>query len=57
MKGVNALHLNNATINEALQEYLAKRYVGTQLEVTSVRETNDDFVVNVKVVEEEGGDG
>lgn len=35
MKGNNELHLNEATIIEAVQEYLAKRYTPTP-KVTSV---------------------
>lgn len=54
MRGNNTLHLNEATIIEAVQEYLAKRYTPTP-KVTSVDQASDytGKTFRVAVVEEE----
>ena len=36
MKGQNSIKMNQATIMEAIQEYLDSRWKGTTLEVTAV---------------------
>jgi hypothetical protein len=54
MRGSNELHLNQLTINEALEEYLNKHTVGLRLKVTNVKEQTKSncpvFVVSVEEV-------
>jgi len=53
MKGTNTFQLNSATVCEAIQEYLEKRWTGTKLTVTGIDKTagqyggQDEFVVTV----------
>lgn len=53
MKGANELHLNTATMKEAIQEYLAARFVGappTVVDVTAESKYagSQTFVVRVE---------
>lgn len=48
MKGTNEIHVNQATMIEALQEYFDERYEPS-IEVTTVRAAqNNEYVVVVK---------
>lgn len=50
MKGSNELHLNLATMLEALQEYFDKRLPGHPIDVTNISQTSQStpaFKVNV----------
>lgn len=53
-KGVNTLHLNGATVCEALQEYLNRRITAAddQLVVTRVTKSGDTFEVSVEQAKE-----
>lgn len=53
MKGNNSLHLNEATMIEAVQEYLNARMLSAAPKVTSVKAENSSaysatFIVNVE---------
>lgn len=48
MKGVNEIVLNDATMIEAVEEYLAKRTVNLKLKVKSIVYSNSKFSVRVE---------
>lgn len=54
MKGTNTLRLNQATVAQAVQDYLNAQLLSTRLVVQSVMQPgDDDFVVIVKTDEPE----
>lgn len=58
MRGSNTLKLNEATLIEAMQEYLDRRTVGTKQVVESVTQYGTSDVFDVKINEgDEGNDG
>lgn len=50
MKGKNSIELNQATLIEAIQEYLDKRWVRADQEVVSVRAATGADASNLTVV-------
>ena len=50
MKGSNELHINQATIIEAVQEYLDKRYTPTPMVVSVTMESKSAYSGDVFVI-------
>lgn len=56
MKGCNEIHMNHATVMEALQEYLDKRMGEYAPRVASIRSNQDTIIVSTSSEDKQEGE-